>query len=505
MIATRRPGRHLTLGFRVSVGLASARLGAASGSCARAGRAGPRARRAGARAPRAAGRPRRSPPGRGGRARRPPPGRGGRARRGLAARGGRPRRPAPPARSRVLAAEPAVAASSARPRRGPIGDAAPRRSSDRARARGLMGRSSAQLSIIRGPWPPTCAPPPRSPPTPCSPPTPDSRWRSRSGCSTKPLMANHHHGLWGYSGRTADGRELTIQATGIGGPSAAAVLARARGARRPPRLSGSGAARRSSAVSSPAIRSWSPARVGADGVERGARRRALARRIAALDRERWPRAMPGAAVLRVVEHRSRPRRRPGPERPRELDRGGGRGRRPRDARRCWRSASGWSRRGRGARRRRGAPATRLDEEPLEAQTPRARRAAAPTRSRRSRRRRVAGRDASGSAARRLRAQPSASSSARSSRRSSSASSRPESERSRCSRRSTSEPEARLRAPIAERCADVARSPAPSARARAPIEERVLDQRLGELAHRFLAAGADSAAIVGSHAHRRRSA
>ena len=40
----------------------------------------------------------------------------------------------------------------------------------------------------------------------------------------KPLMANHHHGLWGYSGTTAEGGELTIQATGIGGPSAAAVL-----------------------------------------------------------------------------------------------------------------------------------------------------------------------------------------------------------------------------------------------------------------------------------------
>lgn len=39
-----------------------------------------------------------------------------------------------------------------------------------------------------------------------------------------PLMANHSHGLWGYSGPTDDGSELTIQSTGIGGPSAAAVL-----------------------------------------------------------------------------------------------------------------------------------------------------------------------------------------------------------------------------------------------------------------------------------------
>ena len=39
-----------------------------------------------------------------------------------------------------------------------------------------------------------------------------------------PLMANHSHGLWGYWGTTATGCELTIQSTGIGGPSAAAVL-----------------------------------------------------------------------------------------------------------------------------------------------------------------------------------------------------------------------------------------------------------------------------------------
>ncbi len=40
----------------------------------------------------------------------------------------------------------------------------------------------------------------------------------------EPRMSNHARGLWGYSGRTPAGRELTIQATGIGGPSAAAVL-----------------------------------------------------------------------------------------------------------------------------------------------------------------------------------------------------------------------------------------------------------------------------------------
>jgi uridine phosphorylase len=41
----------------------------------------------------------------------------------------------------------------------------------------------------------------------------------------EPRMSNHGHGLWGYHGRTATGRELTIQATGVGGPSGAIVLA----------------------------------------------------------------------------------------------------------------------------------------------------------------------------------------------------------------------------------------------------------------------------------------
>jgi uridine phosphorylase len=40
----------------------------------------------------------------------------------------------------------------------------------------------------------------------------------------RPKMSNHARGLWGYSGRTASGHELTIQATGMGGPSAALVL-----------------------------------------------------------------------------------------------------------------------------------------------------------------------------------------------------------------------------------------------------------------------------------------
>jgi uridine phosphorylase len=40
----------------------------------------------------------------------------------------------------------------------------------------------------------------------------------------QPKMSNHARGLWGYFGKTPAGAELTIQATGMGGPSAVLVL-----------------------------------------------------------------------------------------------------------------------------------------------------------------------------------------------------------------------------------------------------------------------------------------
>jgi uridine phosphorylase len=40
-----------------------------------------------------------------------------------------------------------------------------------------------------------------------------------------PKMSNHARGLWGYTGTTHAGAPLSVQATGIGGPSAALVLA----------------------------------------------------------------------------------------------------------------------------------------------------------------------------------------------------------------------------------------------------------------------------------------
>lgn len=39
-----------------------------------------------------------------------------------------------------------------------------------------------------------------------------------------PKMFNHNRGLWGYTGRAADGELLTVQSTGMGGPSSAIVI-----------------------------------------------------------------------------------------------------------------------------------------------------------------------------------------------------------------------------------------------------------------------------------------
>jgi uridine phosphorylase len=59
----------------------------------------------------------------------------------------------------------------------------------------------------------------------------------------QPRMFNHHRGLWGYTGMAPDGEPATIQATGMGGPSAAIVLSEliALGARRAVRVGTCGA------------------------------------------------------------------------------------------------------------------------------------------------------------------------------------------------------------------------------------------------------------------------
>jgi DeoD family purine-nucleoside phosphorylase len=41
---------------------------------------------------------------------------------------------------------------------------------------------------------------------------------------SEPRMFNHNRGLWGYTGTAADDEPMTIQSTGMGGPSAAIVI-----------------------------------------------------------------------------------------------------------------------------------------------------------------------------------------------------------------------------------------------------------------------------------------
>ena len=59
----------------------------------------------------------------------------------------------------------------------------------------------------------------------------------------RPKMFNHRRGLWGYTGIATDGEPLTVQATGMGGPSAAIVTEEliALGARRLVRIGTCGA------------------------------------------------------------------------------------------------------------------------------------------------------------------------------------------------------------------------------------------------------------------------
>lgn len=59
----------------------------------------------------------------------------------------------------------------------------------------------------------------------------------------RPKMFNHSRGLWGYTGAASDGEPLTVQSTGMGGPSAAIVCEEliALGARRLVRIGTCGA------------------------------------------------------------------------------------------------------------------------------------------------------------------------------------------------------------------------------------------------------------------------
>jgi uridine phosphorylase len=67
-----------------------------------------------------------------------------------------------------------------------------------------------------------------------APGDPGRALRLAQSLTEAPRMLNHNRGLWGYTGTAADGAPLTIQSTGLGGASAAAVVAdlAALGARR---------------------------------------------------------------------------------------------------------------------------------------------------------------------------------------------------------------------------------------------------------------------------------
>ena len=70
----------------------------------------------------------------------------------------------------------------------------------------------------------TCGPP-RTSPSACScPGDPHRALHVAQRLLEKPLMFNHHRGLWGYTGTARDGAPLTVQSTGMGGPSAAIVV-----------------------------------------------------------------------------------------------------------------------------------------------------------------------------------------------------------------------------------------------------------------------------------------
>jgi uridine phosphorylase len=114
----------------------------------------------------------------------------------------------------------------------------------------------------------------------------------------EPLMFNHNRGLWGYTGAAPDGELLTIQATGMGGPSAAIVLTEllALGARRAIRVGTCGALDRSLALGDLVIAREA---ICADGTSRalgaGERVSADATLTAALQRAA-PTARAGAVV-----------------------------------------------------------------------------------------------------------------------------------------------------------------------------------------------------------------
>jgi DeoD family purine-nucleoside phosphorylase len=116
---------------------------------------------------------------------------------------------------------------------------------------------------------------------------------------TEPKMFNHHRGLWGYTGAAADGEPMTIQSTGMGGPSAAIVIEElvTLGARRLVRVGTCGAADPRLKLGDLVVAREA---IAADGTSRalGAGERVAAdpELTAALEREAGPGATAGTIV-----------------------------------------------------------------------------------------------------------------------------------------------------------------------------------------------------------------
>ena len=102
---------------------------------------------------------------------------------------------------------------------------------------------SKVAAVVAQRSPSTCAPRPPLAERVLLPGDPGRALALAQALLVEPRMFNHHRGLWGYTGTAPDGEPLTIQATGMGGPSAAIVLTEliALGARRAIRVGTCGA------------------------------------------------------------------------------------------------------------------------------------------------------------------------------------------------------------------------------------------------------------------------
>ena len=313
----------------------------------------------------------------------------------------------------------------------------------------------------------------------------------------RPLMTNHARGLWGYTGTTPAGDALTIQSTGLGGPSLAIVLAEFAelGVRHAVRL---GTCR----ALDPGLWLAAPAVVAGALATEGASRELGGAGLTEPDAELTGAlaAATGTDPITVAGADLHHDPDPGPPGARLA----GRGRAARGPRHGHAAGAGTEPRPAGRECRGGGPGGRWPPGRRRGGAGELARAGARGGGGASRRGRC------GSAARlsdplliggqhslRIGTPPSAArSSATSSRRSSIASRRSERDRRRRSRRSRSAAEGTPTALIALRCASSRALTGPERSRHRLAENRVVEQRLREVADRLLPLGPDAAAIGG---------